>query len=140
MTDGRQYETTIHRFAWLLGLEHQLTMESEALIHTFDVLNLDELQFIYAPGVMAHPPKVQNFLPEMNSLHRLLRATLTSRIGDATSCSQYERNLIQFYVQKKPFLVFAFMLAEIVSISRTTLHSCGYAPTNYDDDREGVRD
>jgi hypothetical protein len=50
------------------------------------------------------------------------------RIGDATTCPQYERNLIQFYVQKKPFFVFAFMLAEIVNISRTTIRSYGYAP------------
>jgi hypothetical protein len=81
MIDGRQYETTIHRFAWLLGLEHQLTMESEALIHTFDVLKLDELQFIYAPGVVAHPPKVQNFLPEMNTLHHLMPLPVLSMRG-----------------------------------------------------------
>jgi hypothetical protein len=128
MTDGQRYETTVCVFVRLLGLEHQLTIELEAQIHTFEVLKLDEMQFIYAPGVKAHPPKVQNFLPELNTLHRLLRATLTLRIRDATSCPQYERNLIQFYVQKKPFCMFSFMLAEIVSISRNVFHSCGYAP------------
>jgi hypothetical protein len=62
------------------------------------------------------------------TLHCLLRATLTPRIGDATTYPQFERNLIQFYVQKKPFLVFESILQEIISISRTALHSCGYAP------------
>jgi hypothetical protein len=105
-----------------------LTIEQEAQIHTCDVLKLDQMQFMYAPGVKSHPPKVQNILLELNTLHRLLRATLTLRIGDATTRPQYERNLIQLYVQKKPFLVFAFILVEIVSISRNALRSYGYAP------------
>jgi hypothetical protein len=86
------------------------------------------MQFMYAPGVKAHPPKVLNFLPELNTLHRLLCATLAPRIGDSSACPQYERNLIQYYVQKKRFSVFDYMLQEIISISRTALHSCGYAP------------
>jgi hypothetical protein len=128
MIDGRQYEIIVRRFARLLGLELQLTIEQGAQIRTFDVLKLDEMQFMYAPGVMSHPPNIQNILVELNTLHRLLRATLTLRIGDATTRPQYERNLIQLYVQKKPFLVFAFILVEIVSISRNALRSCGYAP------------
>jgi hypothetical protein len=82
---------------------------------------------MYDPGPVARSPKIWNILPELNRLHRLLHATLT-RIGDATTCHQYERNLIQFYVQKRHLSVFAFMLQEIISISRTTLRSCGYAP------------
>jgi hypothetical protein len=127
MTDGKQYECTAHRFSWMLGLEHLLTILLEARIHTFDVLKLDEMQFMYTPGTMAHLLKIQNFLPELNTLHRLLCATLTSRIRDATTCPQYERNLIQFYMEKRPFSVFDFILQEILSISRTALHSCGYA-------------
>jgi hypothetical protein len=42
----------------MLGLEHQLTTEPEARIHTYNVLKLDELQFMYAPGVVAHPSKI----------------------------------------------------------------------------------
>jgi hypothetical protein len=77
----------------------------EARIHTFGVLKLDEMQFMYAPGAKAHLPKVLNFLLELNTLHRLLCATLAPRIGDSSTCPQYERNLIQFYVQKKRFSV-----------------------------------
>jgi hypothetical protein len=83
---------------------------------------------MYAPGAVATPPKIRNFLPELNTLHCLLHATLTPHIGDATACPQYERNLIQFYVQNKHFSVFDFILQEIISISKTTLYSCGYAP------------
>jgi hypothetical protein len=83
---------------------------------------------MYAPGAEAHPPKVLNFRPELNTLHRLLHVTLAPRIGDSSACPQYERNLIQFYVQKKKFSVFGYMLQDIISISRTTLCSCGYAP------------
>jgi hypothetical protein len=103
-------------------------MESRARIHSYNVLNLDEMQFMYALGAIARPPKVWNFLLELSTLHRLLCATLTPRIGDAITCPQYERNLIQFYVQKRPFSVFDFMLQEINSISRTALHSYEYAP------------
>jgi hypothetical protein len=53
---------------------------------------------MYAPGAKARPPKIQNFLPELLTLHRLLCATLIPQIGDATTCLQYERNLIHFYV------------------------------------------
>jgi hypothetical protein len=43
MTDGQWCVITIHEFARMLGLEHQLTMELEAWIHSFDVLKLDEM-------------------------------------------------------------------------------------------------
>jgi hypothetical protein len=89
MTDGQQYEITIRGFARLLGLEHQLTMEPEARIHTYGVLKLDEMQFMYAPGAKVHPPKVLNFLPELNTLHCLLCATLAHRIGDSTAYPRY---------------------------------------------------
>jgi hypothetical protein len=94
MTDGQRCAITIHDFAQMLGLVHQLTMPLEARIHTYNVLKVGDVQFMYAPGVAATPPKIQNFLPELNTLHRLLRATLTPCIGDATACPQYESNLI----------------------------------------------
>jgi hypothetical protein len=74
------------------------------------VLKLDEMQFMYDPSVEAHSPKVLNFRPELNMLHKLLCATLAPRIGDSSACPLYERNLIQFYVQKKNFSVFDYML------------------------------
>jgi hypothetical protein len=40
---------------------------------------------MYAPGAKAPPPKVLNFLLELNTLHRLLHATLTPRIGDCSA-------------------------------------------------------
>jgi hypothetical protein len=53
---------------------------------------------------------------------------LTPHIGDAATCPRYERNLIQFFAQKRCFSVFDFMFQEIISISKTALYSCGYAP------------
>jgi hypothetical protein len=58
MTDGQRCKITVRQFAHLLGLEHKLTMVPEARIHTFNMLKLDEMQFIYAPSVVAHPPKI----------------------------------------------------------------------------------
>jgi hypothetical protein len=128
MSVGQKYEITVRGFARLLRFEHELEMPPEAQIHTFGVLKLDEMQLMYALAVEAHSPKVLNFRPELNTLHRLLRVTLAPRIADSSACPQYERNLIQFYVQKKKFFVFDYMLQEIISISRIALRSCGYAP------------
>jgi hypothetical protein len=58
MTDGHRCVITVREFAWMLGLEHQLTMEPGARIHSFNVLKLNEMQFTYAPGVVARPPKI----------------------------------------------------------------------------------
>jgi hypothetical protein len=102
-------------------------MPPEARIHAFGVLKLDEMQFMYALGAETHQSKVLNFRPELNTLHRLLRVKLPPRIGDSSACPQYERNLIQFYVQKK-FSVFYYMLQKIIGILRTTFHSCRYTP------------
>jgi hypothetical protein len=104
MTDGQQCVITVHEFARMLGLEHQLTMEPATQIHSFNVLKLDEMHFMYALGAVACLPKIQNFHLELSTLHCPLHATLTLRIGDAIACPQYERNLIQFYVQKKPLI------------------------------------
>jgi hypothetical protein len=48
----------VHHFARMLGLEHQLTMKPEARIHTYNVIKLEEMQFLYAPGTKAHLPKI----------------------------------------------------------------------------------
>jgi hypothetical protein len=112
----------------LLGLEHQLTMESNNRIHTYNILKKEEMPFMYTPGARANPPKIQNFLPELNYLHRLLRATLALRIGDDTTCPQYERNLIKYYMEKKQFPIFDYILVEILNIPKTALRSYAYAP------------
>jgi hypothetical protein len=90
----------------LLRLEHQLEMPPEAQIHTLGVLELDEIQFMYAPGAEAHPPNVLNFKLKLNTLHRLL----PPKIGDSSACPRYEQKLIQFYVQKKKLSVFDYKL------------------------------
>jgi hypothetical protein len=84
MTDRPQYEITRLQFDTLLVLEHLHTMESR--IHTNEILKKEEMLFMYAPGVEANSPKIQNFLLELNWLHRLLQATLAPKIGDTTAC------------------------------------------------------
>jgi hypothetical protein len=103
-------------------------MESDNRIHTYNILKKEDMLFMYARGVRTTPLKIQNFLHELNCLRHLLNPTLAPRIGDAIACPQYERNLIQYYVEKKPFSVFDYILVEILNISKTTFRSCGYAP------------
>jgi hypothetical protein len=53
---------------------------------------------------------------------------LATHIGDVTACPQYERNLILFYVEKRSFCAFDYILREIKNISVSPLQSCRYAP------------
>jgi hypothetical protein len=92
MTDKQKYEVITREFAILLGLEHHLEMPTK--IHDERILDEDQMLFMYAVGDEAHPPKTQNFLHELNTLHHLFRVTMAPRIGDATACPQYEQNLI----------------------------------------------
>jgi hypothetical protein len=69
-----------------IELEHQLTMEPKARIHTSNLLKPEEMQFMYPLGSEAHPPKVLNFLPKLNTLHCLLHCTLAPRIGGSSAC------------------------------------------------------
>jgi hypothetical protein len=126
MTYRRRYEITVLEFGTLLSLEHHHTMEIQ--IHTDKILKKEEMLFMYAPRAKPDPPKIQNFLPKLNCLHRLLQATLAPRIGDATAYPQYELNLIMYYVDKKPFCVVNYFLVEILNISKSPLRSCGDAP------------
>jgi hypothetical protein len=43
MTDGQRCVITVREFARMLGLEHQLTMDPKAQIHSYNVLKLDEM-------------------------------------------------------------------------------------------------
>jgi hypothetical protein len=61
MTDGQRCAITVREFAQMLGLYHQLIMLPEARIHTYNVLKLDEMQFMYAPVAVPTPPKIWNF-------------------------------------------------------------------------------
>jgi aromatic ring-cleaving dioxygenase len=58
MTARQRYECIVRRFARMLGHEHQLTMEPEARIHTYNVLKLEQMQFMYAPDTTAHLLKI----------------------------------------------------------------------------------
>jgi hypothetical protein len=44
----------------------------------------------YVSGVAAKPPSTTNFLPELVTLHHILRNTLAPRKGDDTTSSAYE--------------------------------------------------
>jgi hypothetical protein len=88
MADKKKYEVTTHQFATLIGLDHQLEMETR--IHNERILEKDQMIFMYVADAEAHPPKTQNFLLELNTLHHHFRDTLAPRIGDATTCLQYE--------------------------------------------------
>jgi hypothetical protein len=50
-----KFEVTLREFAALLGLEYHLEMSTK--IHDERILDKDQMGFMYASGVEAHPPR-----------------------------------------------------------------------------------
>jgi hypothetical protein len=59
--------------------------------------------FTYVPRAAAKPPCANNIKPELVTLHRILGKTLAPRVGDASACSIYERNLIKYLIRDGNF-------------------------------------
>jgi hypothetical protein len=127
MTDGNRYSITLRKFAEYLKLDHHFE-EERFQIHSERIMEPAEMDFMYAQGTQYMAPRINNLLPELMVMHRLLLVTLSPQIGDSTVIPQYERNLLRAYYERKRFNVPAFTFMEIVNISTSPLRSCGFAP------------
>jgi hypothetical protein len=127
MTDGNRYSITLRKFAEYLKLDHHFE-EERFQIHSERIMEPAEMDFMYAQGTQYRAPRINNLLPELMVMHRLLRVTLSPRIGDSTAIPRYERNLLRAYYERKHFNVPAFIFMEIVNISTSPLRSYGIAP------------
>jgi hypothetical protein len=61
-------------------------------------------------------------------LHKLMRKTLTQRIGYLKTIPTYERNLLNALINHVHFDAFEYIIDEIWNIATNTLRSCGSAP------------
>jgi hypothetical protein len=58
-------------------------------------------------------PRIDEILPHFAVLHRMMRRTLASRIGDSDAIPAYERNLLDALMKYERFDVFDYIIDEI---------------------------
>jgi hypothetical protein len=74
------------------------------------------------------PPKVEGLLTHFLVLHRMMRRTLTPRIGYSEAIPTYERNLLDALMKPVRFDIFEYIVDEIWNIATNPLRSCDFAP------------
>jgi hypothetical protein len=87
-----------------------------------------EMTPMYVQDGGFQPPKVEGLLPHFLMLHRMMRMTLTPRIGYSEAIRTYERKLLDALMKPVRFDVFEYIVDEIWNIATNPLRSCGFAP------------
>jgi hypothetical protein len=87
-----------------------------------------EMTPMYVQDGGFQPPKVEGLLPHFLVLHRMMRRTLTPRIGYSEVIPAYERNLLDALIKLVHFNVFKYIVDEIWNIATNPLRSCGFTP------------
>jgi hypothetical protein len=97
-------------------------------LHSRQVMMSREMTPMYIQDGGFQPPKVEGLLPHFLVLHRMMRKTLTLRIGYLEDIPAYERNLLDALMKLVHFDVFEYIVDEIWNIATNPLRSCGFAP------------
>jgi hypothetical protein len=87
-----------------------------------------EMTPMYIQNGGFQPPKVEGLLPHFFVLHRMMRKTLSPRIGYSKAIPAYERNLLDALMKLVCFDIFEYIVDEIWNIATNPLRSCGFAP------------
>jgi hypothetical protein len=75
-----------------------------------------------------HAPRIDGILPHFAVPNRMMRRTLSLRIGDSDAILAYERNLLDALMKYERFDVFDYIIDEIWSIAINPQRPCGFAP------------
>jgi hypothetical protein len=126
MTNGRRFHVKLAQFAQILGLSSQLDIPKK--IHFGRVMMPREITPMYVQDGGFQPPKVEGRLPHFLVLYRMMRKTLTLRIGYSEAIPTYERNLLDALMKPVRFDVFEYIVDKIWNKSTNPLRSCGFAP------------
>jgi hypothetical protein len=111
MTNGHGFNIKLTEFAELLGLPSHLDIPKK--LHTGGVITPREMTPMYILNSGLCAPKVDGILPHFLVLHRMMRRTLASRIGDSDAILTYERNLLDALMKYERFDVFDYIVDEI---------------------------
>jgi hypothetical protein len=111
MTNGRRLHVKLAQFAQIIGLSSQLDIPKK--LHSRQVMMPREMTPMYVQDGGFQPPKVEGLLPHFLVLHRMMRKTLTPRIGYSEVIPADERNLLDALIKPVRFDVFECIVDEI---------------------------
>jgi hypothetical protein len=126
MTNGRRFTIKLTQFAQILGLSYQLDIPKK--LHFRRVMMPREMTPMYNQNNDFQASKIDGLLPHFLVLHRMLRKTLSQRIGYYEAIPTYERNLLDALMKHVRFHVFEYIVDEIWNIATNPARSCGFAP------------
>ena len=126
MTNGRRFHVKLAQFAQILGLSSQLDIPKK--LHSRWGMMPREMTLMYVQDGSFQPPKVEGLLPHFLVLHRMMRKTLSPRIGYSEAIPAYERNLLDALMKPVHSDVFEYIVDKIWNIATNPLRSCGFAP------------
>jgi hypothetical protein len=130
MTNGQRYSITFPRFLRWFGI----MAGDKDLIQLHDEGELDKnaLHLMYPRGELANYGKVKNLYTYFAALHRLLRVSITPRVGNPSKITKFQKNLM---VALSPgaleFSVRDFIWQEIKHLSKDPKNICSYSPYIY---------
>jgi hypothetical protein len=114
MTNGCQFNIKLTQFIDLIGLSSHLDIPKK--LHAGRVMAPRKMTPMYILNSGFRAPSVDGILPHFTVLHRMMRWTLVSRIGDSGTILAYERNLLDVLMKFERFDVFDNIVDEIWNI------------------------
>jgi hypothetical protein len=114
MTNGCQFNIKLTQFIDLIGLSSHLDIPKK--LHAGRVMAPRKMTPMYILNSGFRAPRVDGILPQFTVLHRMMRWTLVSRIGDSGTILAYERNLLDVLMKFERFDVFDNIVDEIWNI------------------------
>jgi hypothetical protein len=115
MINGWRFNIRLTNFAELLVLSSHLGIPKK--VHTGRVMALREMTPMYIPNSGFRAPRIDGILPHFVVLHRMIRRTLASRIGDSDAILSYEQNLLDVLMKFERFNVFHYIIDDIWNIA-----------------------
>jgi hypothetical protein len=98
-------------------------MDIPKKLHSGRVMMPREITPMYITDSGFQPPKMEGLLSHFLVLHRMVRKTLTLRIGYSDAIPAYERNLLDALIKPVHFDVFEYIMDEIWNIITNPLRS-----------------
>jgi hypothetical protein len=129
MIEGRRYDITFEQFASLFGFGQNDA--NRIKIHFASHFDTSGTRFMYPNNKRGSVGTTSDLLPFYAYLNRLIRRTMTPRVGDSSNIPSYNWNLLMAMAPRPyefEFSVFDFISGEIKAISESPLKSYGYAP------------
>jgi hypothetical protein len=138
MTNDIRFYVKLAQSAQILGLSSQLDIPKK--LHFGRVMMPMEMTPMYVQDGGFQPPKVEGLFTHFLVLHRMMRKTLTLRIGYSEVIPAYESNLMDALMKPVRFDVFEYIVDEIWNIATNPLGALLVFLPSDDDDEEQATD